>query len=208
MPYTGIATPAYGSASTYPVGTATKYYLSGSSPDDERVGTRRPPRRASSRRSPAYRHRPTRSTSSAAPLPLPETDLPGTTATWTTAALTKNVDVVGSPSLRLQVSSPTAALTQGLGSTGQLVVFVKVLDVDPAGKATLIHNLIAPVRVPDVTKPFTVTVPAIAHRFAVGHQLRLVVAGGSTNYRGGLTPNPVSITTGSTAQALTLPVVK
>ncbi len=116
--------------------------------------------------------------------------------------------MVGSPSLRLQVSSPTAALTQGLGSTGQLVVFVKVLDVDPAGKASLIHNLIAPVRVPDVTKPFTVTLPAISHRFATGHQLRLMVAGGSTNYRGGLTLNTVGITTGSTSQALTLPVVK
>ena len=116
--------------------------------------------------------------------------------------------MVGSPSLRLQVSSPTAALTQGLDATGKLVVFVKVLDVDPAGNATLIHNLIAPVRVPDVNQPFTVTLPAIAHRFAVGHQLRLVVAGGSTNYRGNLTPNLVSIATGSSGQVLTLPVVK
>ena len=77
------------------------------------------------------------------------------------------------------------------------MLFAKVYDVAPDGSESLIHNLVAPVRVPDVTKPFTVTVPAIAHRFAVGRQLRLVVAGGSTNYRGGLTPNPVSITTGS-----------
>ena len=53
-----------------------------------------------------------------------------------------------------------------------------------------------------------VTLPGIVHRFAPGHQLRLVIAGGSTNYRGGLTPNPVSITTGSTGQMLTLPIVK
>jgi ABC-2 type transport system ATP-binding protein len=207
VPYTGIATPAYGSASTYPVGTATKYYLSGTALTTNPVGL-------------------TAGTQNfvtpvagiptsidpfdvfGSSLPLPETDLPGTTASWTTAALTKNVDVVGSPSLRLQVSSPTAALTQGLDATGKLVVFVKVLDVDPAGKATLIRNLIAPVRVPDVGQPFTVTLPAIAHRFATGHQLRLVVAGGSTNYRGGLVTNVVSIATGSTAQALTLPVVK
>ena len=207
VPYTGIATPAYGSASTYPVGTATKYYLSGSTLTTSASGL------ATATQSflTPVAGVPTSTDPLdvvGSSLPLPETDLPGTTATWTTAALTKNVDVVGSPSLRLQVSSPTAALTQSLGSTGQLVVFVKVLDVDPAGKASLIHNLVAPVRVPDVSKPFTVTLPAIAHRFAAGHQLRLVVAGGSTNYRGGLTANPVSITTGSSAQALTLPVVK
>ncbi|VXC42339.1 CocE/NonD family hydrolase [Aeromicrobium sp. 9AM] len=207
VPYTGIATPAYGSASTYPVGTATKYYLSGSalttSSSALKVATQ------------SFLTPIAGLPTSIDPLdvvgsalPLPELDLPGTAASWTTAALTKNVDVVGSPSLRLQVSSPTAALTQGLGSTGQLVVFVKVLDVDPAGKASLIHNLIAPVRVPDVTKPFTVTLPAISHRFATGHQLRLTVAGGSTNYRGGLTLNTVGITSGSTSQALTLPVVK
>jgi ABC-2 type transport system ATP-binding protein len=207
VPYTGIATPAYGSASTYPVGTATKYYLSGSalttSSSALKVATQ------------SFLTPIAGLPTSIDPLdvvgsalPLPELDLPGTAASWTTAALTKNVDVVGSPSLRLQVSSPTAALTQGLGSTGQLVVFVKVLDVGPDGKASLIHNLIAPVRVPDVTKPFTVTLPAIAHRFATGHQLRLTVAGGSTNYRGGLTLNTVGITSGSTSQALTLPVVK
>jgi pimeloyl-ACP methyl ester carboxylesterase len=206
VPYTGTATPAYGSASSYPVGTATTYYLSGSALTTSASGLQA----ATQNFLTPVAGIPTSTDTLdvvGSTLPLPEIDLPGTTATWTTAALTKNVDVVGSPSLRLQVSSPTAALTQGLGSTGQLVLFVKVLDVDPAGTATLIHNLIAPVRVPDVTKPFTVTVPAIAHRFAVGHQLRLVVAGGSTNYRGGLTPNPVSITTGSSAQALTLPVV-
>ena len=206
VPYTGTATPAYSSASSYPVGTATKYYLSGSALTTSASGLQA----ATQNFLAPVAGIPTSTDPLdvvGSTLPLPEIDLPGTTATWTTPTLTKNVDVVGSPSLRLQVSSPTAALTQGLGSTGQLVLFVKVLDVDSAGTATLIHNLIAPVRVPDVTKPFTVTVPAIAHRFAVGHQLRLVVAGGSTNYRGGLTANPVSITTGSSAQALTLPVV-
>ncbi len=207
VPYTGIATPAYGSASTYPVGAATKYYLSGTTLTTSSSGLQA----ATQSFVTPIAGLPTSTDPLdviGSALPLPEIDLPGTTASWTTTALTKNVDVVGSPSLRLQVSSPTAALTQALGSTGQLVVFVKVLDVDPAGKASLIHNLIAPVRVPDVTKPFTVTLPAISHRFAKGHQLRLTVAGGSTNYRGGLTPNAVSIATGSTSQALTLPVVK
>ena len=37
-----------------------------------------------------------------------------------------------------------------------------------------------------VTKPFTATLPAFVHRFAPGHRIRFVVAGGSVNYRGGL----------------------
>jgi predicted acyl esterase len=84
---------------------------------------------------------------------------------------------------------------------------MKVLDVDSNGQAKLIRNLIAPVRVPDVRKAFTVTLPGFVHRFEPGHSIRLVVAGGSTNYRGGLTPTPVTIPTGSASQVLTLPVV-
>ena len=141
-------------------------------------------------------------------VPLQETDLPGTAASWTTAALGGNVDVVGSPVLNLQVSAPTAAASQALSDTGKLVLFVKIADVGPDGTASLINNLIAPVRVVDVTKPFTVTLPGIVHRFAPGHSIRNIVAGGSTNYRGGLSANPVTITTGTTGQALTLPVVK
>ncbi len=205
--YNGIATPAYGNSSTYPVGTATKYYLSGSALTTKATGL------AAGTQS--FLTPVAGVPTSLDPLdvigsslPLPETDLPGTAVLWSTGALANKLDVVGSPSLRIQVSSPTAALTQGLGSTGQLVLFAKLLDVDAAGKATVINDLVAPVRVPNVTKPFTVTLPGIVHRFAPGHQLRLVIAGGSTNYRGGLTPNPVSITTGSTGQMLTLPIVK
>jgi ABC-2 type transport system ATP-binding protein len=61
--------------------------------------------------------------------------------------------------------------------------------------------------VPDARKPFTVKLPGIVHRFAPGHKIRLVIAGGSVNYRGGLTPQVVGIQTGSAAQMLTLPVV-
>jgi hypothetical protein len=50
-----------------------------------------------------------------------------------------------------------------------------------------------------------ITLPAFAHHFAAGHEIRLVLAGGDPNYRGGLTPTPVSVTSGST-QVLSLPV--
>ena len=76
------------------------------------------------------------------------------------------------------------------------------------GKAKDIRLLSAPVRVPDVTKPFSVTLPAIVYQFAKGHRLRLVIAGGSLNYRGGVTPQTVQITTGTSAHQLRLPVVR
>ncbi len=114
------------------------------------------------------------------------------------------MSVAGSPLVTLRVSAPTAALTQGAGPAGQLVLFVKVLDVAPDGTASLIHGLEAPIRVPDVTEPITVTLPGIVHQFAAGHSIQLVVAGGSDNYRGGLTPVPVTIASGA-AQTLVLP---
>ncbi|MGA8988637.1 CocE/NonD family hydrolase [Aeromicrobium sp.] len=205
--YDGISTPAYADSASYPVGTSAQYYLSGSTLTPSLTGLA-----VGAQNFVTPVAGPPTSTDTldvvGNSLPLPETDLPGTSATWTTAPLDSNLDVVGSPSLKIQVDSPSAALTQGTGPTGQLVLFAKVLDVDSAGNATVVNNLVAPVRVPDVTKPFTVTLPGIAHRFAPGHSLRLVIAGGSTNYRGGLTANPVTITTGSPSQALTLPVVR
>ncbi len=133
-------------------------------------------------------------------------DAPGTFAAWSSAPLTAKLDVVGSPVVTLKVDAPSAALTQAAGEAGQLVLFLKVQDVDASGKATTIKALEAPVRIADVTKPFTTTMPAIVHRFAPGHTLRFVVSGGSVNYRGGLTAVPVTIASGGT-QTLVLPVV-
>lgn len=60
--------------------------------------------------------------------------------------------------------------------------------------------------VPDVTTMVKVTLPGIVHQFAAGHTIRLVVAGGSDNHRGGLTAAPVAIASG-TGQTLILPTV-
>ena len=207
--YSGIATPAYATSSTYPVGSRRSYYLSGTNlvtrQSEIAAGSQRfvtPPAGAPSSSDPldAVRFLPI------PPVDVPENDLPGTFATFTSAPTSSNLDVVGSPQLTLTVDAPTAVVGQGL-NPGKLVLFAKVLDVDSSGKATLVRNLVAPVRVPDVGQPFTVTMPGFVHRFEPGHSIRLVVASGSTNYRGGLTATPVTITTGTAAQALTLPVV-
>jgi ABC-2 type transport system ATP-binding protein len=204
--YSGIATPAYASSSSFPVGSARTFYLSGTG---QLAGS---PLVASGAQT--FVTPPFGAPSSINPLDViggysgqvPQADLPGTYATWTSSVLGAPVKVAGSPLVSLRVSAPTAALTQGIGPAGQLVLFVKVLDVAPDGTASLIHGLEAPIRVPDVTKPIKVTLPGIVHQFAAGHRIQLVVAGGSDNYRGGLTPTPVTIASGS-GQTLVLPSV-
>jgi predicted acyl esterase len=141
------------------------------------------------------------------PLDLPDTNTPGTDVYWQTAALSTSQTVVGSPTLDVRVSAPTAEQTSASGPAGQLVLFAKLYDVAPDGTASLIHGLVAPVRIADPTKTVHITLPAIAHRFAVGHRIEIMLAGGDLNYRGGMTPTAVSVSTGSAGQALTLPIV-
>jgi len=204
--YTGSAAPAYASSSSYPVGTATKFYLSGTSLTSSASAVSK----AGQSFVTPVAGLPT-STDVAdvvgSQLPIPATDLPGTFAAWSTPALADRLDVVGQPTLDLRVSSLVTSLTQvpDVDAT-KLVLFVKIIDVAPDGKSSVVRNLIAPARVPDVNKPFTVTLPGFVHRFDEGHRIKLVVAGGSLNYRGGVIPAPVTIA-GGTSQVLTLPVV-
>jgi ABC-2 type transport system ATP-binding protein len=207
--YTGIATPAYATSSRFPVGSATHVYLSG---DNTLQSSTKQVKPGSQTFVTPAAGAPT----SLDPLDVvgsysgslsdEEADLPGTAASWTGPALRTPLDVAGSPTLTLRVNAPTAAQTQASGPAGQLVLFVKVEDVDPGGTAHLINANIAPVRVPDVTAPIRITLPGFVHRFPAGDHLRLVVAGGSPNYRGGQVATPVTIA-GGTGQVLTLPVV-
>lgn len=59
-----------------------------------------------------------------------------------------------------------------------------------------------------MTTPVTIELPAIVHRFAPGHRLAVVLAGGDLAYRGATLPQPVTLQTGpGRVQQLTLPVV-
>src|SRR5205085_12344617 len=62
------------------------------------------------------------------------------------------------------------------------------------GSVTLPRNLLSAVRVADVTKPVAVELPGVAHRFAEGHKMRLVIATSNTSSRGNTLAGPVSIT--------------
>ena len=206
--YTGIATPAYATSSSFPVGTSRTYRFSGSG---QLVNSLVTTAGSQSFVTPAAGAPSSLNTldvlGSYVGQPVEEVvDAPGTFASWTTPVLTSNLDVAGSPVVTVKVQAPSAAATQALGPSGQLVLFVKLTDVGPDGKARLIKGLEAPIRIPDVGQPVKVTLPAIVHRFAPGHQLRLIIAGGSVNYRGGLTPTAVTIASGA-GQTFVIPVV-
>lgn len=212
--YTGNASPAYATSASFPPAavTDTPFYLSGGAPGGSgslagSAAAVTPGMQAFV--TPAAGLSSTLDSPDAVagslPAPVPDTNAPGTFASWTSAALTSNVDVVGVPVLHVQVSAPTAAVSQLAGPTGDLVLFVKLYDVAPDGTASLIHGLVAPARIADVTRPVVITLPGIVHRFAAGHSIRLVVAGGDLNYRGGVVGAPVTISSGP-GQVLELPV--
>ncbi|MGW3558986.1 CocE/NonD family hydrolase [Streptomyces sp. NPDC000963] len=137
-------------------------------------------------------------------------DTPGTHLGWTSAPLTAPVDLVGAPKATLRVVSPATERVQDSGDAAdKLVLFAKLYDVAPDGTKTLVNRLVAPVRVPDVTRPFTVELPGIVHRYETGHRLEFVIAASDTAYSGNRGIKPVTVVSapGSTG-TLSLPLVR
>ncbi|MFJ6574486.1 CocE/NonD family hydrolase [Streptomyces sp. NPDC091368] len=137
-------------------------------------------------------------------------DTPGTYLGWTSAALTGPVDLVGAPKATLRVVSPATERVQDSGDAAdKLVLFAKLYDVAPDGTKTLVNRLVAPVRVPDVTRPFTVELPAIVHRYETGHRLEFVVAASDTAYSGNRGIKPVTVVSDpESTGTLSLPLVE
>jgi putative CocE/NonD family hydrolase len=135
-------------------------------------------------------------------------DTAGTYLGWTSAPLARATDVVGSPRATLRVVSPAAARAQkSPDAADRLVLFAKLYDIAPDGSKTLVHRLVAPVRVPDVTKSFTVTLPGIVHRYEKGHRLRFVIAASDDAYFGNRGIKPVTVVSApGRAGVLELPV--
>jgi ABC-2 type transport system ATP-binding protein len=123
----------------------------------------------------------------------PPSDPPGTVASFTTPKLAHAVSLVGSSTLSLHLTSPTAAQTQGTDPGNKLVLFAKIYDVAPDGTLTLQNRLIAPVRVTDVTKPVNVQLPGVVQQFKAGHQIRITIASSDAAYGSNHLPHPVTI---------------
>jgi ABC-2 type transport system ATP-binding protein len=209
--FNGDASDAYATAPSYPVGTERTWYLSGSSTpaaDGALVSSKAqvvPGLSAYSSTAPVG---PNYTETSGADQSGPVTDPPGSAIRFATEPLDTDTDVVGSPRLRVQLTAPTVALTQRAGPAGQLVAYAKLYDVGPDTAIELPDRVISPVRVADVTKPVTIELPGIVHRFEAGHRLVVVLAGGDLAYRGSSVPQPVVLRTGpGVTQQLTVPVV-
>ncbi|HEY9438388.1 MAG TPA: CocE/NonD family hydrolase, partial [Streptomyces sp.] len=187
-------TDGYGTAAAPPALSRT-LYLSG----DGTLVTARAQVTPGSR---PYTNLPLPSSHSANPLaPLIGLDDPapydtlGTCLGWTTRPLTTALDVVGAPKATLRVSSPAAERVRNSGDAAdRLVLFAKLYDVAPDGTTHLVNRLVAPVRVPDVTRSFTVELPGIVHRYEAGHRLRFVIAASDTAYFGNRGVKPVTVT--------------
>ena len=214
--YTGTAAPAYGTASSYPVGAPRSYYLSGAgdlvtSPTAVHPGS-------VSWSNPGLGAFGSYSEVSglegqipAGSLPANTTasyDAPGTFGAWTTPALTTDSNIVGVPTLDVNLTAPTAAATQSAGPAGQLQLFAKLYDVAPDGSKTLVNKLISPVRVADVSKSVHIELPGIVHRVAAGHRLQLVLASTDAAYKNAYALQPVTVTANQLSPAtLRIPVV-
>ncbi len=94
----------------------------------------------------------------------------------------------------MTISDPIQAAGGGDPAT-QATLFFKLYDVAPDGSITLPDRLVSPVRVPRTDHPISVSLPGIVHRFAKGHRLELVVAGGDQAYRGNTAASPVTVRT-------------
>jgi ABC-2 type transport system ATP-binding protein len=99
-------------------------------------------------------------------------EIPGQSAVFASRPLTTALDIVGAPAVPLDVSA----------AGGSATLFAKLYDVAPDGGMTLPSSLVAPLALTGLsTDPahptrVQVTLPAIVHRFEVGHTLRLVVS--------------------------------
>ncbi|MGC5011943.1 alpha/beta fold hydrolase [Streptosporangium sp. DT93] len=157
-------------------------------------------------------------------------DMAGQSATFDSAPLTAPLQVTGSSTVRVRVTSPPGSppdpspdsspgspgdATTGAGNTGntgngaggEVTLFAKLYDVAGATQAPILpEGLAAPVRITlgaDGSGEATVTLPAIDHGFDVGHRLRVAF---TTTDLGYSTPAaPAVHTVGLVSPSVTVP---
>jgi ABC-2 type transport system ATP-binding protein len=131
-------------------------------------------------------------------------EIPGQHADFWSAPLPSTVDIVGAPTIRLRVASPT----------GTAVLFVKLYKVDAGGAGELPFGLVAPVRLTalpatlDRSTAVTVTLPGIAQRIERGDRLRITVATADQGYATPVQPAVYTVALGGGgSDVVTLPSV-
>ena len=120
-------------------------------------------------------------------------DVPGQSAVWQSAVLTRSSELLGAGTLTATVRS----------STGAAVLFAKVFDIGPDGAAMLPGGQVAPARVSAGRVVFAL--PALAHVFPAGHRIRVALASTDLAYAGPTAPATYAATI-DPATALSLPL--
>ncbi|WP_327292173.1 alpha/beta fold hydrolase [Streptomyces sp. NBC_01198] len=123
-------------------------------------------------------------------------DIPGQYARFDSAPLAGSTHLTGAPTVTVRVAT----------GAPDAVLFGKLYDVAPGGKATLPAALAAPVRVQGSPDGSTVTLrlPAVDHDFAAGHRMRLVLATTDLGYASPAAP--ATVTVSLVSPDLTVPV--
>jgi hypothetical protein len=94
------------------------------------------------------------------------------------------------------------------GAPSDIVLYGKVYDIAGDGSATLIHRLIAPIRVFDSGEPVDMQLLGFAHRFSSGHRVRLELAATDMTSGNNRPPDLVTLTqsAGADPSTFSLPV--
>ena len=121
-------------------------------------------------------------------------DMPGQTAVFESAPLSKPLRVTGTMTVRIHVSGAP-----------QVTLFAKVYDVDQAGNAILPYSLVAPLRVDNAARSTTVTavLPAMDYQFQAGDRLRLVLT--TTDFAYATSPVPAVYQVSLVGEDLSVP---
>jgi ABC-2 type transport system ATP-binding protein len=96
---------------------------------------------------------------------LPVVDLPLQHAAWTSDPLAGDVALLGTPTLELTVTA-----------TAPMALFVKVADVAPGGRATLLQDAVTPLAVPAGRSELVLDLFPLARRVVAGDRIRVTVA--------------------------------
>lgn len=207
-PSQGSAEPAYGTAPSWPVGGSLSLYLSG---DGSLVQSAREvkPGAQSFVAPPAGEPASYSETSGVQSMPpfsqVSPTDPPGTFASFASAPLAGALDSVGVPVVTFRLSAPLAS---SLSPADEAVVFGKIYDLAPDGTKALVQRLVSPVRVSDPSRPVSLTLPGVVHRYGAGHRVQLVLAATDQAYIGNRVPGALTVTVDpAQGSVLTLPVV-
>ncbi|MGW3229631.1 alpha/beta fold hydrolase [Kitasatospora sp. NPDC001095] len=124
-------------------------------------------------------------------------DFPGQNAAFDSAPLDSPLHLTGQPTVPVRVTADRP----------DAVLFAKLYDVGPDGKAVLPQQLAAPLRVTgaDAGRTVTVALPTVDHTFPAGHRVRLVLASTDLAYASPVEPATYRV---APAGALTVPTVE